>query len=56
VNKRIFVQRALTQHSKEAETPKTAAGERYVKLLPAALDALKTQKSFHVPGGRGNIL
>jgi integrase len=46
VNKRIFVQRALTQHSKEPETPKTAAGERYVKLLPAALDALKAQKSF----------
>ena len=46
VNKRVFVQRALTQHNKEPETPKTAAGERYVKLLPAALDALKSQKSF----------
>jgi integrase len=46
VNQRIFVQRALTQHSKEPETPKTAAGERYVRLLPAALDALKAQKSF----------
>jgi len=46
VNKRIFVQRALTQHSKEPETPKTAAGERYVKLLPAALEALKAQKAF----------
>jgi integrase len=46
VNKRIFVQRALTQHSKEPETPKTAAGERYVKLLPPALEALKAQKAF----------
>lgn len=46
MNKRIFVQRALTQHSKEPETPKTAAGERYVKLLPAALAALKDQKAF----------
>ena len=46
VNKRIFVQRALTQHSKEPETPKTAAGERHVRLLPAALDALKAQKSY----------
>lgn len=46
VNERIFVQRALTQHSKEPESPKTAAGERYVKLLPAALEALKAQKSF----------
>jgi integrase len=42
--KRIFVQRALTQHSKAPETPKTAAGQRYVKLLPAALKALKAQK------------
>lgn len=42
--KRIFVQRALTEHSIEAETPKTAAGKRYIKLLPAALAALKAQK------------
>ena len=46
VNQRIFVQRALTQHSTEPETPKTAAGTRYVKLLPAALQALKAQKAF----------
>ncbi|MCG8427901.1 MAG: site-specific integrase, partial [Chromatiales bacterium] len=46
VNKHIFVQRALTQHSQEPETPKTAAGERYVKLLPAALETLKAQKAF----------
>ncbi|MEW8028733.1 MAG: site-specific integrase [Candidatus Thiodiazotropha endolucinida] len=44
--KRIFVRRALTQHSKEPETPKTAAGERYIKLLPVALEALKAQKAF----------
>lgn len=44
--KRIFVRRAHTQHSKEPETPKTAAGERYIKLLPAALEALKAQKAF----------
>jgi integrase len=43
--KRIFVQRALTPHSTEPETPKTTAGERYVKLLPAALEALKAQKA-----------
>ncbi|WP_051149876.1 site-specific integrase [Methylohalobius crimeensis] len=45
IYKRIFVQRALTQHSKEPETPKTAAGERYVKLLPPAQEALKAQKA-----------
>lgn len=46
VNERIFVQRALTEHSKEPESPKTAAGQRYIKLLPAALEALKAQKAF----------
>jgi integrase len=46
VNKRIYVQRALTQHSTTPEVPKTAAGQRYVKLLPAALEALKAQKAF----------
>ena len=46
VNKRIFVQRALTQHSKEPEAPKTAAGRRYVKLLPPALETLKAQRAF----------
>ena len=35
----------------EPETPKTAAGERYIKLLPAALDALKDQKSFTLLAG-----
>ncbi|MCU7837939.1 MAG: site-specific integrase [Candidatus Thiodiazotropha sp. (ex Troendleina suluensis)] len=43
--KRIFVQRVITQHSEEPESPKTAAGERYVKLLPVALEALKAQKA-----------
>lgn len=51
-NKRIFVQRALTQHSKEPETPKTAAGRRYIKLLPAALEALKAQKAFTLIEGK----
>jgi len=49
--KRIFVQCALTRHSKEPETPKTAAGERYIKLLPPALQALKAQKAHTFMAG-----
>lgn len=45
VGGRIHVQRALTQHSKDAETTKTAAGRRFVKLLPDALEALTRQKA-----------
>jgi integrase len=42
----VTISKALTQHSSEAETPKTSAGNREVKLLPAALKALSQQKSF----------
>ena len=38
------VTRALTQKSKEAESTKTAAGRREIKLLQPALEALKEQK------------
>lgn len=38
------VTRALTQKSKEAESTKTAAGRREVKLLQPVLEALKEQK------------
>lgn len=40
----VRVSRALTQHSDEAEDTKTQAGEREVKLLGPALEALKEQK------------
>lgn len=45
IGKRILVSRALTQSATEPETPKTAAGTRYVKLLPDALAALRAQKA-----------
>jgi integrase len=40
------IERAKTQYADEAETTKTKSGERDVKLLPPALDALKAQKAF----------
>ena len=40
----VRISRAHTQAAHEAETTKTRAGVRDVKLLPLALDALKTQK------------
>jgi integrase len=40
------IERAKTQYADEAETTKTKSGERDVKLLPPALEALKAQKSF----------
>jgi len=43
-NKTIHVWRAMTQAADEAEEPKTASGNRTVKLLPPALDALLAQK------------
>ncbi len=46
VNNRVRVERALTQDADDAEGTKTDAGERFVKLLPPALAALKAQKSF----------
>src|SRR5450830_99217 len=42
----IKVSKALTQHSDEPESPKTSAGAREVKLLPAALLALENQKAY----------
>lgn len=42
---RVHVQRALTQAAKAPERTKTAAGRRFVKLLPDALAALTAQKS-----------
>jgi len=44
INKRIYVEGALTQDAEEIEDTKTAAGERIVYLLPPALAALKAQK------------
>lgn len=40
----VRVTRALTQKSKEAESTKTAAGRRDIKLLQPAVDALQQQK------------
>ncbi|MCF6251435.1 MAG: tyrosine-type recombinase/integrase [Methylococcaceae bacterium] len=42
----VKVQRALTQAASEAETTKTRAGEREVKLLEPALEAIKNQKQY----------
>jgi integrase len=44
INKRIYVEGALTQAADEIEDTKTEAGERTVYLLPPALSALKAQK------------
>ena len=44
INKRIYVEGALTQAAQEIESTKTEAGERTVYLLPPSLSALKTQK------------
>jgi len=37
---------ALTRHSREIESTKTEAGERFVDLLPPALTSLKAQKAL----------
>ena len=42
----VMVTRALTQHSKTAESTKTNAGRREVKLLERAMQALLEQKLF----------
>jgi integrase len=48
----VRISRGLTRAAKEAELPKTAAGIRSVKLLPMALEALKTQKIHtYIEGG-----
>jgi integrase len=44
VNKTIHVWRARTQAADEPEEPKTSSGNRFVKLLTPALDALIAQK------------
>lgn len=41
----VRINKALTQHSDEPEDTKTDAGEREVKLLSPALEALKAQKA-----------
>ncbi len=49
----VAVSRALTQAAKDPEGTKTKAGTRLGKLLPPALDALKSQKAFtYLEGGR----
>lgn len=42
----ILVTKALTEAAIEAETPKTVAGKREVKILKPAMDALLDQKQF----------
>lgn len=42
----VVVSRPMTQQSKEAEVTKTDAGNREVKLLAGALEALVAQKQF----------
>lgn len=42
----VRINKAITQHAKKAEQPKTKAGRRDVKLLPPALEALESQKSY----------
>jgi len=46
VNGSVRVSKALTEAAQKVETTKTKAGKRDVKLLPAALDALKKQKQY----------
>ena len=46
INKRIYVEGALTQDADEIEATKTEAGERIVHLLPPAIAALKAQKEY----------
>ncbi len=46
INKRIYVEGALTQDASEIEATKTEAGERIVHLLPPAIAALKAQKEY----------
>ena len=46
INKRIYVEGALTQDAEEIEATKTEAGERIVHLLPPAIATLKAQKEY----------
>ena len=45
LNDQIRITKALTQSATAAESPKTAAGRRDVRLLPPALEALKAQRA-----------
>ena len=51
----VMVTRAITQHSKTAESTKTAAGRREIKLLEPAMAALKRKKTAHMAQGRGSL-
>jgi len=42
----MVISRAKTQVAKEAETPKTKSGNRKVKLLSPAIEALQTQRAY----------
>ncbi len=46
INGLVRVWRARTQHAAQAEKPKTRRGERDVKLLAPAIDALESQKKY----------
>ncbi|GGX53232.1 tyrosine-type recombinase/integrase [Undibacterium squillarum] len=48
----IIIDKALTQKATEAETTKTFSGQREVKLLGPALDALNAQKQFTYLAGK----
>jgi len=51
INKRIYIEGALTQDADEIEATKTEAGERMLHLLPPAMTALKAQKEYTFLGG-----
>lgn len=44
VGGKAHIYKGITQGVKEAETPKTESGKRFVKLLPPAIAALENQK------------
>jgi integrase len=52
INKRIYVEGALTQAAEAIEETKTEAGERVVNLLPPAHAALKAQKEHTFLAGK----
>jgi integrase len=50
----VSVNKGMTQAAQTAEPPKTEAGDRFVKLLPMALEALISQKS--ISGSDGAVV
>jgi integrase len=50
----VLVNKGMTQAAQTAEPPKTEAGDRFVKLLPMALEALISQKS--ISGSDGAVV